>query len=299
MSLPNFMCLGAAKSGTTTLYDILRQHPDIYIPSFKEPHFFDIPENFRNGLKWYEETYFKKAKKKIVADFTPSYFFDEYSPKRIFDSLGSDIKFLVIIRNPVDRAYSHYLHSKRDCHEIEDFEESLKLEPSRLKQYADQSDYLSYLRHSYIHQSLYAQMLERYLRYFSLDNFLFISFEDEFLERRDLVIKRILEFLEVDSTILLNVDIRSNPASKERSKTLKRIMKKSGWWRVFIKRVIPSLKIRQIIRNNIQRANISTSTPPRLGQLERQRVYNSYFRDDIHNLEEILDRDLSHWIPIS
>ena len=44
MSLPNFMCLGAAKSGTTTLYDILRQHSEIYIPTFKEPHFFDIPE---------------------------------------------------------------------------------------------------------------------------------------------------------------------------------------------------------------------------------------------------------------
>ena len=165
--------------------------------------------------------------------------------------------------------------------------------------YIIQKDYFAYLGHSYIHQSLYSRMLDRYLKYFSLDNFMFVSFEDEFLERRDLVIKRILEFLEVDSTILLNVDIRSNPASKERSKTLKRIMKKSGWWRVFIKRVIPSLKIRQIIRNNIQRANISTSTPPRLGQLERQRVYNSYFRDDIHNLEEILDRDLSHWIPIS
>ena len=299
MSLPNFICLGAAKSGTTTLYDILRQHPDIYVPSFKEPHFFDIPENFFNGVHWYEKTYFQKANNKIISDFTPSYFFDINAPKRIFETLGGDMKFVVIIRNPVDRAYSHYLHSKRDFHETLDFEEALTLETSRLKQYQDQADYLSYLRHSYVQQGLYSKMLQRYLKYFSLDNFLFISFEDEFLERRDLVIKRILEFLEVDSTILLNVDIRSNPASKERSKILKRIMKKTGWWRVFIKRIIPSLKIRQIIRNNIQRANISISTPPRLGQLERQRVYNSYFRDDIHNLEEILDRDLSHWIPIS
>ena len=155
MSLPNFMCLGAAKSGTTTLYDILGQHPDIYTSSFKEPHFFYIPENFSNGLHWYEKTYFKKADKKIIADFTPSYFFDENAPKRIFESLGGNMKFLVIIRNPVDRAYSHYLHSKRDHHETEDFEKSLKLEVSRLKYYEDQSDYLSYLRHSYVHQGLY------------------------------------------------------------------------------------------------------------------------------------------------
>ena len=52
MILPNFMCIGAAKSGTTSLYDILRQHSDIFIPSFKEPHFFDIPSVYKNGISW-------------------------------------------------------------------------------------------------------------------------------------------------------------------------------------------------------------------------------------------------------
>ena len=297
MSLPNFMCLGAAKSGTTSLYDILRQHADIYIPSFKEPHFFDIPENFSNGLEWYKNTYFKNVNKKIIADFTPSYFFDEHAPKRIFQSLGSDIKFLVIIRNPVDRAYSHYLHSKRDLYEKQDFGEALKLESSRLKQYQNQADYLSYLRHSYIHQGLYSKMLKRYLQYFSLDNFLFINFEDEFLQEKDLTIQKILHFLEIDSSILLNIDIRSNPASKERSKILKRMMKKTGWWRVLLKKMIPSLKIRQIIKNKIQRANISAFSPPKLTQLQRHNIYNSYFRRDIHDLSVLLNRDFSNWIP--
>ena len=299
MSLPNFMCLGAAKSGTTTLYDILGQHPDIYIPSFKEPHFFDIPENFDNGLLWYEKTYFKKTSSKIIADFTPSYFFDKNAPKRIFESLGTDMKFLVIIRNPVDRAYSHYLHSKRDHHETEYFEKSLKLEVSRLKHYEDRSDYLSYLRHSYVHQGLYSQMLERYLQYFSLDNFLFISFEDEFLQKRDLTIKKILQFLEIDSSVLLNADIRSNPSSKEKSRMLKIMMKKTGWWRTLIKQIIPSLKIRQIMKNRIQRANISAFNPPKISQKERRNIYNSYFKDDIHNLEGLLNRDLSRWIPFN
>lgn len=294
MSLPNFMCLGAAKSGTTTLYDILGQHPDIYTSSFKEPHFFDIPENFSNGLHWYEKTYFKKADKKIIADFTPSYFFDENAPKRIFESLGGNMKFLVIIRNPVDRAYSHYLHSKRDHHETEDFEKSLKLEVSRLKYYEDQSDYLSYLRHSYVHQGLYSQMLERYLLYFSLDNFLFISFEDEFLQKRDLTIKKILQFLEIDNSFFLNTDILSNPSSKEKSKILKKMMKKTGWWRRFLKKMIPSLKIRQIIKNRIQMANISAFNPPQISQVERQNIYNSYFKQDVHNLEELLKRKM-YW----
>ena len=296
MSLPNFMCLGAAKSGTTTLYDILRQHPDLYIPSFKEPHFFDIPENYKNGIKWYEKTYFKNANQKIVADFTPSYFFDEEAPKRIFESLGGELKFVVILRNPLDRAYSHYLHSKRDLYEKQDFGEALKLESSRLQQYQNQADYLSYLRHSYIHQGLYSKMLKRYLQYFSLDNFLFINFEDEFLQEKDLTIQKVLHFLEIDSSILLNIDIRSNPASKERSKILKRMMKKTGWWRVLLKKIIPSLKIRQIIKNRIQRANISVFNPPKLTQIQRHNIYNSYFSRDVHDLSVLLNRDFSNWI---
>tara|TARA_B110000003_G_scaffold185606_1_gene184434 strand:+ start:909 stop:1802 length:894 start_codon:yes stop_codon:yes gene_type:complete len=296
MSLPNFMCLGAAKSGTTTLYDILRQHPDLYIPSFKEPHFFDIPENYKNGIKWYEKTYFKNANQKIVADFTPSYFFDEEAPKRIFESLGGELKFVVILRNPLDRAYSHYLHSKRDLYEKQDFGEALKLESSRLQQYQNQADYLSYLRHSYIHQGLYSKMLKRYLQYFSLDNFLFINFEDEFLQEKDLTIQKVLHFLEIDSSILLNIDIRSNPASKERSKILKRMMKKTGWWRVLLKKMIPSLKIRQIIKNRIQRANISVFNPPKLTQIQRHNIYNSYFSRDVHDLSVLLNRDFSNWI---
>ena len=60
MSLPNFMCIGAAKSGTTSLYDILKQHSDIFVPSFKEPHFFDIPSAYKNGISWYAEGKSKK-----------------------------------------------------------------------------------------------------------------------------------------------------------------------------------------------------------------------------------------------
>ena len=264
MNLPNFMCLGAAKSGTTTLYDILRQHPDIYIPSFKEPHFFDIPENFNNGLKWYQKNYYKKANHKIIADFTPSYFFDLNAPKRIFDTLGSQMKFLVILRNPVDRAYSHYLHSKRDDHENMSFQEALTLEVSRLQKYDEESDYLSYLRHSYVHQGLYSEMLQRYLGYFSLENFLFINFEKDFLEETDLTIKKILDFLDIDNSVDLNTNIKSNPSSKERSKIFKKIIKQKGWWRTAIRLMIPSVQLRQIIRNKIKRSNVIEFKAPKL-----------------------------------
>jgi len=293
MTLPNFMCLGAAKSGTTTLYDILRQHPDIYIPAFKEPHFFDIPENYKNGIEWYKRNYFRNANKKIIADFTPSYFFEKEAPKRIFKNLGRDMKFLVVFRNPVDRAYSHYLHSKRDDHESENFEKSLELEVSRLNKHENQSDYLSYLRHSYVHQGLYAQMINRYLQYFSLDNFLFIHFENELLQERELTIKRILEFLEIDSSVLLRTDIRSNPSSKEKSKSLKKLMNKKGWWRDVIKFMIPSVQLRQIIRNRIQRINITEFKAQQLSQEVKSNLLEKYFRKDISDLEKTLNKKMN------
>jgi len=293
MTLPNFMCLGAAKSGTTTLYDILRQHPDIYIPAFKEPHFFDIPENYKNGIEWYKRNYFRNANKKIIADFTPSYFFEKEAPKRIFKNLGRDMKFLVVFRNPVDRAYSHYLHSKRDDHESENFEKSLELEVSRLKKHENQSDYLSYLRHSYVHQGLYAQMINRYLQYFSLDNFLFIHFDDELLQERELTIKRILEFLEIDSSVLLRTDIRSNPSSQEKSKPLKKLMNKRGWWRDVIKFMIPSVQLRQIIRNRIQRINITEFKAQQLSQEVKLHLLEKYFRKDISDLEKTLNKKMN------
>ena len=99
-----------------------------------------------------------------------------------------NVKLIVLFRNPVDRAYSHYLHSKRDDHEDLEFKEALMNESSRLKKYEENGDYLSYLRQSYVSQGLYSEMLERYLEYFSLDNFLFIHFEDEFIKKREIAI---------------------------------------------------------------------------------------------------------------
>ena len=293
MSLPNFICLGAAKSGTTTLHDILRQHPEIYVPAFKEPHFFDIPENYKNGIDWYQKNYFKNANKKVIAEFTPSYFFDKEVPERIFNNLGSEVKFVVLLRHPVDRAYSHYLHSKRDEHEELDFVESLNQEEDRLSRYIENKDYLSYLRNSYISQGLYGDMVERYLKYFKLENFMFIHFEKEFLLKRDKTIHRVLEFLEIDPLIELQTDLKSNPSSKEKSKTLKRIMKKKGWWRTIIKWLVPSIQLRQIIRNRVQRLNIEEYKAEKISEELKSKLFSSYFRDNIDKFERLTNKKMN------
>jgi len=289
MSLPNFMCIGAAKSGTTSLYDILKQHSDVFIPSFKEPHFFDIPSVYKNGISWYRKTYFNGVKKqKCIGDFTPTYLFEEDAPQRIFNDLGKDVKFIIVLRNPVDRAYSHYLHSLRDQHESLPFSAAMKEERSRI----NKEDYLTFLRLSYVLQGLYFEMLNRYYSLFPKEQFLIINFESEFIDKREDTMLRILKFLGIKDEGI-NTDIKSNPASQARLQWLKKIMKKTGWWRVVIKNIIPSLKIRQIIKNKIQRANISTFTPPKLTEQEKKELFNNYFKKDVENLELLLNQKMN------
>lgn len=288
--LPNFLCIGAAKSGTTTLYEILKQHPDIYCPKFKEPHFFDLPENYSKGINWYKQTYFSSADRKIVADLTPSYFYMEEVPKRIFQDLGKDVKFVVILRNPVSRAYSHYLHSIRDHNEDLSFEDALREEEKRLKNHKAVKNHILNLSHSYRGQGLYGEMLQRYLQYFSLSNFFFIDFEKDFIENRQETICNLFQFLEIDSQIELNLDIKSNPASKDRSVFLKRIMMKKSWWRNILKKIVPSTQLRQIIRNKIIRLNLKEIKPPSLGQKKQDELFSKYFSQDHQLLKSLKNK---------
>lgn len=293
MSFPNFMCIGAAKSGTTTLYDILKQHPEIFISAFKEPHFFDIPENYNNGIEWYVKSYFRNINKKIIADFTPSYFFEKQAAERIFNDLGKDMKFVVLLRHPVERAYSHYLHSIREKHEDLSFEEAIRKEDNRIEKFIENKDYLSYLRNSYYHQGLYGEMIERYLEYFSLNNFLFIHFESEFIIDRKKTIDKVLAFLGLEKEINLNLDLRSNPASREKFKFLNRLIKNKGWWRKVLKFMIPSVQIRQIIRNKVQRANLKEFQKEKLSEKIKADLYNEYFKEDIIKFEKLTNKKLN------
>ena len=289
MSLPNFMCIGAAKSGTTSLYDILRQHSEIYLPSFKEPHFFDIPSVYNNGLDWYKEMYFSKVKEEFcIGDFTPTYFFEKQAAKRIYDNLGEHVKFIIILRDPVDRAYSHYLHSKRDLHEDLTFIEALEKESERMSQ----GDYLSRLRFSYVLQGMYFHMLEEYLKFFKKENFLILSFEDEFIAKREETINRIFSFLELDYQFL-NININSNRASQPRFRFMKKIMKDHGLIRNIIKQLVPSLITRQIIKNTIQKLNLKPYSPLPLSIENKKIIFDKYFKEDIFKLEKLIGKKMN------
>ncbi|MEB3764879.1 MAG: sulfotransferase domain-containing protein [Desulfurococcales archaeon] len=192
---PNFLICGTMKGGTTWLYKLVDMHPQIYTPrsKIKEIHFFDI--NYKKGLDWYLK-FFAEAKYnnyKAIGEKTPSYMYLEEIPERIH-SMFPDMKLIFILRNPVDRAYSHYWHAvTKWVVEYLPFEQALELEKERIS-----IDTWHKIHYSYLDRGKYIEQLERFEKYFSKDQMLVIILE-ELVRDPETNLRRVLEFLEVES----------------------------------------------------------------------------------------------------
>lgn len=111
--LPNFVVIGAQKSGTSSLYHYLRLHPDVEMSQVKEPDFFVEERNWGRGLKWYESLFEHAGGAVAVGEASTSYtMFPHYQgvPKRMVETLGDDVRLVYLLRDPIDRARSDYLH---------------------------------------------------------------------------------------------------------------------------------------------------------------------------------------------
>ena len=110
MPLPSFVVVGAQKAGTTTLHRVLRRHRQIHLPATKELHFFD--QHFDRGLDWYSSQFRPRFWQRAVGEATPVYAYRKEVRQRLIKSLP-DARIVMLLRNPVDRAYSHYWHDLR------------------------------------------------------------------------------------------------------------------------------------------------------------------------------------------
>ncbi len=206
-SLPDFMIIGAQKSGTGSLYAYLSQHPQL-LPSYKkEVHFFDgglIPniDNFEKGQAWYRAHFpFRKNVSTHSRTFeaSPSYIFSPLTPRRIFD-LVPEVKLIAVLRNPTERAISHYFHEKRKGRESMPIKEALQEEEKRLESVIDNKDYKSniFIRHSYKGHGLYKRQIERFLKYFPWQQILVLNSEEFFSEPYN-TLRQVFEFVGVDT----------------------------------------------------------------------------------------------------
>ncbi len=290
MTLPNFICVGTQKAATTYLYSILKQHPDIFIPRIKETHFFDDDEQYAKGINWYESEFFSRhVNERAVGEITPSYMFIEKVPEKIFKNLGSKTKLIFIYRNPAKRAYSHYLMNRYRGHEEEEFNRAVELEQMRVN-----SGFMSMLRYSYISRGLYAVQTERFLKHFPYKNMLFLVYEEDIMKNMDITIKRVFDFLNVRN-MDLHIDLKSNPASVPRSLFIRDFIYKPSSLKAITGKLIPFKWLRNALMSFLDRVNRRAEFYIKLkDEVEKDIIYK-YFLDDIHKLEDIIQRDLKVW----
>ena len=293
MRAANLFCIGSPKSGTTTLFKILCQHSQIHTPKFKEPFFFNN-SNYQNGIDWYANTYYDDIKnEKWVLDFTPSYLYSDEALFRINEySKGKDLKFIVMLRNPVERAYSHYLHTLRDGLEDLDFNDAIQAESERLLNY--ENNLLSQLKYSYVYQSLYHKHLSKYFESFGRNNFFVINYDSQLLDKSEfkLMISDLQNFLEIKIENL-NIEIKENFASESRFKILQTLVNSNGLHKRLARLLFKSKINRQILINKFRKLNEKKMVKKDLEAEFKKNLYDKYFHTDVLKIESLLEKKLN------
>ena len=201
--MPSFLIIGAKKCGTTSLFRYLCQHPNVGAPTWKEISYFNI--HFNRGNLWYKSFFpmsLSKPKPQhlITGEATASYICDPQAAQRIVATLP-EVKLIALLRNPVDRAYSHYHHSKRIGREKLSFEDAIAQEKLRVEQIERESRELGLksspaYHYTYLASGMYAEQLTNWLKIFDRQQLLILKSED-FFDRPEAVFKQVLDYLKL------------------------------------------------------------------------------------------------------
>lgn len=286
MKLPNLIIGGAQKAGTTSFYDLIKDHPDIFVPHQKELHYFDVPDNYSKGLGWYSNFFNEASDQKYRVDCTPDYLHYSYVAPNIKDLLGSNIKLIFFLRQPVKRAYSQFQFYRSHLVETENnFEKAISKEIIKSK--IDQYD-LWYNPPHYLSRSLYYEQLRKYYELFPLKNILIICFED-LVNQTDDTIRSICSFLQID-----NQFDKLKQANKTMIPKNNHLMRFFNTWfpNDIIKSLIPTSYYNKI-RNKTYES--FTTAPSKISENLVNELTEKYFAKDIILLEELTGRSYDRW----
>ncbi len=292
--LPNFLIIGAPRSGTTTLYESLKQHPQIFLSPVKEPMFFLLdgepahfpgpknPQGVR-GINQYQSLFQGAKTEKAIGEASPCYLFSSKATLGIKQHIP-DARFIVILRNPVDRAYSHFLfHRMEGTEPLEDFEAAMDAEDERLRMGW-------FIFWCYRGMGYYGRQIERYFSHFSRGQFRFFLLED-LAGRPKEVLKEIFQFLEVDDGIRVQLPLRYNPAGVPKNRWLHDFMVRPNAVKNLLKPIL-STKVQFMLLTHFMGRNLAR---PPLEQDVRKRILALY-REDILKTQDLIQRDLADWL---
>lgn len=203
-ALPDFVIIGAMRCGTSQFYSLLTRHPDIQRAAAKEVHYFDRPERFEKGVEWYRRCFpsprWTDGRRSITGEATPRYLADPLVPERMVQVVP-EARLIVLLRNPVDRAYSHYHLAVRRGHETRSFEEVVEEEQAWLSaKESGASGYVSPPVSSQGHspdplaRGIYVDQIQRWRRFYDEEQMLILRSEDFFKRSTD-TMKLVQDFL--------------------------------------------------------------------------------------------------------
>ncbi|MBK6731225.1 MAG: sulfotransferase domain-containing protein [Bacteroidetes bacterium] len=295
---PNFLIVGAARSGTTALHEHLATHPEIFMPLQKEPSFFSFygkHPDFKDSRNKYiqsPEEYlnlFAGQNEKILGESSTPYlyFFDDSI--RNIQTLVPDskkIKILIILRNPADRAFSQYMHNRRDLREPLSFEKAIAAEKQRMQENWHFDFY-------YADKGFYYKQVNAYLNNF---DHVKIMFFDDLEQQPNRFIKQVLEFLEIESESLQKEIQQRNQSGEMKVKWFKRLLSNrsnpvlNGIRKMMSKDAKKKLRMQAknlLLKHNLKKVDMEAETRKQLVELYRQ---------DIMQLEKLIQTDLSQWL---
>ena len=306
MTVPNFMIIGSAKCGTTSLYAYLQQHPQVFMSVPKEPTFFgnEDTDGLFNGPHDEDRSYHSRVITKF-SDYTA--LFDGVTNEKAIGEASiyslylpdapAQIKKYVphatmfaTLRNPVDRAYSAYLHVVRQARESRTFADSLKEEPMRVQKKWNPLWHFKSM-------GFYYEQVKRYYDMFGRDQVHIYLFED-FQKQPLPMIKKVFDILGVDNSFAPDTSKRYKKSYVPRIPAMERVLHKTHTHIDFYKKHLPApLRWRtQILKNLVDTvASPNRISPPPIPS-DVQAALTEEYRDDIVKLGDLLQRDLSHWL---
>jgi len=264
---PNFIVIGSPRCGTTWLYRCLKEHPDVFLPEIKELDFFN--NNYNKGKGWYLDIFKYAGNKKAIGDVSPEYILSLEAPERIKQHFP-EIKLILIMRNPVERAYSEFKLRKRHGMETRDFDVALDEDLS------------------YVSKGLYYKHLCRYLKYFPLNRICCIKY-DNICSNPGSVMQKLFQFLDVNNEFIPNFLHRRTTNASMPPPRFKRLDKLLINIRLNIDKTDIGKRLLWLLRDSglihmIHQVNS-------INENEKQYDYKKlikYFDDDIKNLSNLL-----------
>ena len=284
----DFFIVGAPKAGTTSLYHYLSEHPQIEMSSQKEPDYFSdkaineqgmyYGKNRVNTLDKYESLFVQKESV-VYGEASVSYLF--------YDNVAEDIKkynpnakIIIMLRNPIERAFSHYLMDYRLGLISDSFENIIA------KKSKHRNAHLFYQQ--YIEVSKYATQIQRYLDFFEKENILFIDYED-FKKNVSKTVCQVYSFLNISTEFAADINTKYNAFTMPKNKVTRLI-----YSFVFLRKILTILFPIYLVKH-IRVLLFKSDKKPELLK-ETRSLLKKIFNDDIKKLEEVLAKNYSKWI---